>query len=263
MILVLGGTSDSVAVTMPLAEAGYEVLVSMASDIELNVGTHRRITRRRGRLDLAALVDLIEQKHVDAVVDVTHPYATDIRSIARQAAFQANRPYLTYIRPSVINDTDEVIWAGDHEEAAELAFQFGRSVLLTTGSRNLTPYVKQSKLTETPLFARVLDCRESLEACLLEGLTEESVILGRGPFSLDDNRRLIKRHLIGVIVTKDGGKASAVLDKLIAAREKGCNFITVRRPELSQRNAFEDVAQLVDKLRHLMAPITDEPRHTG
>ena len=254
MILVLGGTSDSVAVTMPLAEAGYEVLVSMASDIELNVGTHRRITRRRGRLDLAALVDLIEQKHVDAVVDVTHPYATDIRSIARQAALQANRPYLTYIRPSVINDTDEVIWAGDHEEAAELAFQFGRSVLLTTGSRNLTPYVKQSKLNETPLFARVLDCRESLEACLLEGLTEESVILGRGPFSIEENCQHIRYCDAGVIVTKDGGQPSGLRAKLKATEIEQCRVVVVDRPTLEADNAFDDIETLLKALQSTSPP---------
>ena len=50
---------------------GCDVLVSTASNVDLDVGNHRRIERRIGPLDAGALAELIEQRSVQAVVDAT------------------------------------------------------------------------------------------------------------------------------------------------------------------------------------------------
>ena len=52
MILLLGGTGESAAVAEGIAEAGYEVLVSAATDVPLNSGSHANLHRRSGRLRL-------------------------------------------------------------------------------------------------------------------------------------------------------------------------------------------------------------------
>ncbi len=47
MILLLGGTSESVFLASRLAEQGYPVLVSTATDIPLDFENHPLITRRQ------------------------------------------------------------------------------------------------------------------------------------------------------------------------------------------------------------------------
>ena len=86
MILLLGGTSDTAPLAGRLAKAGLHVLVSTATDEDLQIGRHPNIRRRCGRLDRADLSDVIERNSILAVVDATHPYAREVRENARAVA---------------------------------------------------------------------------------------------------------------------------------------------------------------------------------
>ncbi len=249
MILLLGGTSDTAPLASKLAGAGYRVLVSTATDTPLAIGScNRRIRRRMGRLDKNGLISLIQKEHIQVIVDATHPYAVQIRETANSVADLLGLPYLTYIRPSVIKENDPVCFAEDHGQAAELACSFDVPVLLTTGSRNLTHYVQKTKKAGVPLVVRVLPCDNSLKACRLAGVKGENIITGRGPFSAEDNSTVIRKFHIGVIVTKDGGAASGVRNKLEAAQKEGCHVVIIRRPVQPSENGFSKYSTLLTAL---------------
>ncbi len=80
MILLIGGTSETAPLASGLAAAGYEVLVSMATDVPLAIEEHPRIRRRTGRLDEEGLVALAKEKGIRAIVDAAHPYAAAAHS---------------------------------------------------------------------------------------------------------------------------------------------------------------------------------------
>ena len=248
MILLLGGTSETADVATRLAEIGYKVLVSTATDAELAIGNHPNITRRTGRLNCEEMTVLVHEQSISAIVDVTHPYAAAARMTASLAAENANVPYLTFIRPSTTSTEDNVVLAKDHDEAAVLAFSFGKPVLLTTGSRNLEPYIRESRRTNIPLIARALDHTESRNACRAAGLRDEQVIFGRGPFSVDENRATIRKHNIGVLVTKNSGKAGGVEEKLDAAGLEDCRVVVIQRPEQIGLGVYNSIDGLVDEV---------------
>ncbi|HSR12677.1 MAG TPA: precorrin-6A/cobalt-precorrin-6A reductase, partial [Thermodesulfobacteriota bacterium] len=163
MILLLGGTGETGRIATGLAEAGYSVLVSTATDIPLEVGSHPKIRRRKGELDKEAMAELIREGGIKGVVDCTHPYAQSARGAARNAAEREGIPYITWVRPSALPGDDEILEAADHVEAASLAFSFGRPVFLTIGSRNLAPYAQASRRSGVPVLARVLSHPASIE----------------------------------------------------------------------------------------------------
>lgn len=245
VILLLAGTSETAILALGLAESGYDVLVSTATDIPLAVGEHARIQRRAGALDEGGMARLIREKAIRAIVDATHPYAVEVRGLARRLASQLDLPYLTFIRPGEIRDPEGVAVADSHEEAAKIANAFGCAVLLTTGSRHLLPYAREAKKKNVPLYVRVLPEKSSLEACRSAGVDESAIIAVRGPFSVEENQALIRRFGIGVLVMKDSGKAGGTAEKLAAARQEDCRIVMVRRPEQPGGAVYHDTAALI------------------
>ncbi len=233
MILLLGGTSETADIAAALAAAGLQVLVSTATATEspLDLPRHPLIERRRGRLNAEALLALLVEIRARAVVDATHPYAVEAHRNAQAAARAAGLAYLRYERPATPgSELEGALRAASHDDAARIAFSFQCPVLLTVGSRNLTPYAQMARQTGLPLFARVLPVDESLQACRLAGLGPDSILAARGPFSIELNRRTIRATQAGVLVTKESGLEGGVPAKIEAARLEGCRVVLVSRP---------------------------------
>jgi precorrin-6A/cobalt-precorrin-6A reductase len=250
MILLLGGTSEAGPLALRLAELGYSVLVSQATSVPMALPAHPRIEQRTGPLDDRALAELVRVRRIRAVLDATHPYATQAHATARSVAQRLGLVYVRYVRPrSVTGDRPGVQLAATHEQAAQKAFALGRPVLLTIGSRRLGPYVQESRRTGLTLFARVLDDPASIQACRAAGLSLDQIITGRGPFHEADNRALIRRVAAGVLVTKDGGEAGGVPAKLRAAEAEACQVVAVARPSAADDDAVGSFEEFVQSLR--------------
>jgi precorrin-6A/cobalt-precorrin-6A reductase len=258
MILLLGGTSDSGPIATRLGESGYRVLVSKATDVPLEGGDHVNIRSRIGPLDDTGLADLVRAEGILAIVDATHPYAAGIRATARRVAGRLGVPYLSYVRPSVLEGRAGVEFASDHKTAATMAFARGRPVLLASGVRNLEVYAAESRRTGVPLVVRSLDHPDSLAACQKAGIPEEHIVAGRGPYTVDQNRQHIRDFAIGVLVTKDSGQAGGTLEKLAAAEAEHCAVVVVRRPAIGGEGAFDNVDELVASLAQAVSPESGE-----
>jgi precorrin-6A/cobalt-precorrin-6A reductase len=157
-----------------------------------------------------------------------------------------------YVRPGIIDGAEGVCMVADHEEAARLSVQAGTPVLLTIGSRNVMPYAVEAKRAGIALIARVLDHPESHKSCREAGIPADHVVTGRGPFSVEENRRLLRQFHAGVLVTKDSGDAGGVREKIEAARLEGCQVIVVGRPQALAQGGFPEIPGLVEKLRTLV-----------
>jgi precorrin-6A/cobalt-precorrin-6A reductase len=249
MILLLGGTSETWPLASRLASEGYRVLVSQTTDVPLETSAHLSIECRYGLLNQQALAELVEQRQIRAIVDAAHPYASAIHTAAHRVAAVKGIRYLRYIRPAVVApETPGVQLVPDHRAAAIAAFRHMRPVLLTTGSRNLAPYAEQARHTGVPLIARVLDHPSSDAACQQVGVPPERIIAARGPFTVETNRQHIRQFGIGVLVTKDSGKAGGTQEKLEAAQSEGCQVIVVTRPPCDHSLTFSDLDDLVQAL---------------
>jgi|GEM_PF-62467 len=259
MILLLGGTSETAHLAEAIACAGHRVLVSTATGIALATGLHPCIAHRQGRLDAEQMAALVRERGVQAIVDATHPYAAAVRATAEAVAAHAGIPYLSYVRPGSVGEGTDVWLAADHEEAARLACESGRPILLTIGSRNVLPYAAAARQAGVLLIARILDHSESHESCRAAGIPQEHIITGRGPFGVAENRSIIQKYKIGVLVTKDSGIAGGVLEKLEAARLEGCQVIVVGRPEQAC-GGFDNVEALLSTLNQCVPPQEEDPQ---
>lgn len=257
MILLLGGTSETGPIARALAAKGRTVLVSTATDEELDIGTSPAISRRTGRLDATGLATLASKQEIQIIVDAGHPYAVELHKTAASAARSLGIPLLRYLRPSISKPAAKgIIRAATHSLAAKQACSFEQPILLTTGSKDIGIYAEAAQKLGVKLVARVLPRADSVNACLHAGLPGSCIIAARGPFSTNRNIEHIRQFGIRTIVTKDSGTEGGLQEKIDAAAATGCRLIVVQRPDqpAGPTYTYSTVSRLVQAcLKHTTA----------
>ncbi|MFJ4777226.1 cobalt-precorrin-6A reductase [Streptomyces sp. NPDC088762] len=247
-VLILGGTTEArrlaEALAGPAAPGGSpgpgagaagprtapRVTTSLAGRVSAPVLPPGE-TRIGGFGGPAGLAAWIGAHRVTHLVDATHPFAERMSFNAAGAAALSGVPLLALRRPGwTPGPGDDWTFADSLADAATLLPRLGTRAFLTTGRMGLHTF---AHLTDTWFLVRSVDPPAAPVPPRLE------VLLDRGPFTLDDERALLARHRIDVLVTKDSG-GSATSPKLTAAREAGIPVLVVRRPAVPQGVAEAD-----------------------
>jgi precorrin-6A/cobalt-precorrin-6A reductase len=234
-LLILGGTAEAAELARAaVARFGdaLEVTTSLAGRTERPSALAGRV-RFGGFGGAAGLVAYLIENGVDRLIDATHPFAARISAAARIACEQANVPRLMLQRPPWRrHPLDRWIEVDSIATAAAIVGRTGRRAWLTVGATELAQF---STATTVHFLVRVVDSpRQPLPVQSYE------VIVGRGPFSLAEERNRIERHAIDVLVCKASGGA-ATEAKIIAARERGLPVIMVRRPPVEPGEIVDTV----------------------
>ncbi|MDE0057973.1 MAG: cobalt-precorrin-6A reductase [Defluviicoccus sp.] len=220
-ILLLGGTAEASALARRIADDGrLEGILSLAGATRAPAASPLA-TRIGGFGGADGLARYLGANRIDALLDATHPFATGISANARAAASAAGVPGLALLRPPWREAAGERwVRVPDMTAAAQALGDRPRRVFLTIGRKDLAPF----RGTPHSYVVRSVDPPppEDLPA----GAT---AIAARGPFAVDDEERLLERHRIDALVTKNsGGEATAA--KLAAARRRGIPVVMVDRP---------------------------------
>jgi precorrin-6A/cobalt-precorrin-6A reductase len=218
-VLILGGTLEGRRLATMLAlDARFAPLLSFAGRTEhpeLPSEVACRVGGFGGAQGLSAFLS-----RFDALVDATHPFAAQISANAVIAAGDANVPMLRLVRPAWPRQ-DNWIEVRDMREAADAIGGAPRRVFLTIGRLEVDAF---RRAPQHHYLVRAVDAFDP-------GLPDAKVIAARGPFRLDEERALLERERIEVLVSKNAGTA-ATYDKLQAARERDLPVIMVARPVL-------------------------------
>jgi precorrin-6A/cobalt-precorrin-6A reductase len=124
------------------------------------------------------------------------------------------------------------------EAAAEVEASGAGNVLLTIGRQDLAPF---SACRRARVVARCIDPPQP------GVLDRAELILARGPFTVEDEIALLRRHRIDLLVSKNsGGDATAA--KLEAARLLGLPVVMVDRPPAPAGPTVPTAAEALDWL---------------
>ncbi|GAA1313082.1 cobalt-precorrin-6A reductase [Pseudonocardia xinjiangensis] len=239
-VLVLGGTGQARRLVAALhGRPGFTVTSSLAGRVAVPALPPGDV-RIGGFGGVDGLVAWLRSNGTDAVVDATHPFAAGMSANAVAATTATGVPLLSLRRPGwTAGPGDRWHRVPDAAAAAALLPALGERVFLTTGHGDLAAFAALDRLwfllrcVDPPLPPLPARCH---------------VVLGRGPFTADSERELLREHRIDVLVTRDsGGEMTAA--KLVAARELGVPVVLLDRPPAPDVPAVVTVEEAVTWLK--------------
>ena len=248
-LLLLGGTADARRMTKALLEKSGEqkqqlqIVYSVAGLVrtpelpcEVLVG---------GFSQFGGLATYIRDQKIDAILDVTHPFAATMSSTAVSVAKDLGIPCWRFHRPEWQQQPGDHWQLFDDWQALIPALAGKHSVLLTAGQ--LTQEAMDQLVTQAGDDQRLI--LRTAAPPRVEMPDSVEWIKGIGPFRLEDERALFEQYGVDALVTKNSGGASTEA-KLHAARELGVEVFMLQRPELPDADQqFSDIAEGVVAVR--------------
>lgn len=193
-----------------------------------------------GRLSEPEMAERFRLKKYDLVVDATHPYAVEATENIANACRETGTAYLRLLRRCE-DAPEDAVWVPDIPAAVSFLRHTEGSILLTTGSKELSKYAALPGFAQRA-YARVLPMEASLAACREAGLGPDRVLAMQGPFSKELNAAMLRSVNAKYMVTKDAGGAGGFHEKAAAARDAGAVLVVIGRPP--QREGLDFAAAL-------------------
>lgn len=246
-VLILGGTQEAFALAEQLAAQRSVDFISSLAGRTREPRMPTGPVRTGGFGGAEGLARYLREERITHLINATHPFAAQISANAVAAAETASIPLLRLLRPAWTARHDDRWVAARHAtEAAELCRREGGRIFLTLGSGELDAF---AEVHNAHFLVRMVDTPEDLP------LRDYRVITARGPFSLQDELRLLTEHHIGLIVAKNSG-GDATHAKIEAARRTGLPVIMIERPAI----ALDPRSPAVANVEDVVAWITQRAR---
>ena len=233
-ILILGGTSEASALAGVLAgRADIAATLSLAGRTERPIAPPIPF-RIGGFGGVEGLRAYLKAERIDAVIDATHPFASQMSRHAEVACRAEATPLVVFTRPAWLPQVGDG-WSEVEriEDAVAALGAEPRRVFLTQGRLQLGAF---AVAPQHLYVVRAIDPPADIAA-----LPRRRLILARGPFGLEDEIALLRQEAIEILVSKNSGGA-ATYPKIEAARQRGVKVVMLKRPPSGGAPALHDLA---------------------
>ncbi len=278
-VLIYAGTTEGRELAQELARERIYCDISVATEYGRQIMDEKissYICILQGRMTAEQMRLKCENEQYLAVVDATHPFATEVSVNIRESLKGLGIPYFRLGREKIPGEEGErqagerqagERQAGEQNYMARKYFQNTAAcvealkktegkIFLTTGSKELSAFCREETIRKR-LVVRVLPGMESLQECVRNGLEGRQIIAMQGPFSKEMNLAMIRQYQASVLVTKESGKTGGEDTKLAAAGEVQIPSYIILRP--NEKTPVMDMDEVLEQLRRLES-VTDPSR---
>lgn len=240
-LLLLAGTGEAQEVAKALAEKGIPAVASLAGATRAPkpMGLPTRVGGFGGDEGFAAY---LEAEGITAVLDATHPYAHRISERTARICKDKSIPYCQILRPEWAPGPGDRWHAVGREEDVAALVPEGAVVFLATGRQTLDRF---ANMGHAHLVCRQIDPPDRPFP-----FVNGRFLVGRPPFSVEEERELFQRLGVSWLVVKNAGGA-APMSKLVAARELGIEVAMIVRPPQPDGLKVTSVAQALNWVESL------------
>lgn len=232
-LLLLAGTGDARQIAKGLA--GGDVIASLAGATR-GPAPLPIPTRVGGFGGEAGFRAFLQENGITAVLDATHPYAHRITERSARICAERGLPFLQFLRPGWVAAPGDKWTEIAREEDAAALIPEGATVFLGTGRQTLERF---ANLSGRRVICRQIDPPEGPFP-----FPGGAFLIGRPPFSVEDEVALFDRLGVDWLVVKNAGGAASGT-KLTAARQLGIPVLMIARPPVGD---WPTVATVEDAL---------------
>lgn len=240
-LLIFGGTTEGRNLAEFCSKNRIHARVSVTTDYGAELLPENEYIRvLNGRLDYTEIIRLITENNFSTVIDATHPYAVLATENIRLACAETGVKYYRLKRESnqlfgtVLNNLDELV---------EYLNGNNKTVLSTLGSKEL-PVLNGVNNRFERVWLRVLPADGIAGQCESYGFDRDKIILGKGPFTTNQNIEHIRKSGAEILVTKESGITGGYPEKVQAAQQLGIELVTIKRPE-ETGNTINEIKEII------------------
>lgn len=239
-VIIMAGTHDAVRIIEKISSfEDIKILATTTTEygaeLAISAGAHGVISRG---LPSEKIVEIINERNINVLVDATHPFAVEATKNAIKAVHKTGIKYLRFERPQIPLPESELVYkVQSFEDAASKAVEICKKsvnskIMHLAGVSTLhylTEHIKPERIV-----ARVVPSIFSIKKCLETGLPGENIIAMQGTFSKDFNRAMMNEYNVSAVITKESGETGGTPEKVEAALELGIPVVVVMRPEVAE-----------------------------
>ncbi|GFE70373.1 precorrin-6x reductase [Chroococcus sp. FPU101] len=182
-----------------------------------------------------------DPSEITAIVDASHPYASEITKYAIALSHQNHIPYLRYERLNI--EAQTAIELDSFETLLESDYLTGQRVLLTVGYKALPLF--QPWQNRATLYTRILPVVNSLLVATAAGFSSARIIALRPPISLELEKALWLQWKISLVVTKASGIQGGEDIKRLVAQELNIPLLVIARPKIFYSMQTSSVSEVI------------------
>ena len=260
-VLIYAGTTEGRLLAQELSRAHIACDVHVATEygqmVMPELAGGEGLCRKTGRRGNARPAEKKNgQNNYAAVVDATHPFATEVSANIRESTKGSGIPYLRLQRRmddgicSIPENEGMKERAGtvhvfaDYESCVQALTDTSGNILLTTGSKELAVF---APLKER-LFVRVLPGLRVSVSVKRRVSAESRFLRCKRLFSEEMNLAMIHQFSIRYLVTKASGAHSGFQEKLAAAQKAGITACVIGKQEQEQGMSYAQVTETLSRL---------------
>ncbi len=204
-IILFGGTTEGRVLCELLGKKRIETLLCVATQYgEGLLEPSGRPRIHTGRLDQAAMENLLNAEKPRLVIDATHPYAAAVSDNIYAACEKAGVKRLRLLRESLAGNgcatfscMEELIaWLNE-----------GCGIIFSTLGTKEAAALTAVKDFQERVWLRILPDAAGLSACLGAGFPARRIICMQGPFSKELNAAMFCETRADILLTKESGAA--------------------------------------------------------
>ncbi|EHO47986.1 precorrin-6A reductase [Lentilactobacillus kisonensis] len=242
MILLLGGTSESLTIADMLTKSHQEFILSVTTEYGAELAGQHAKNVHMGAILPNEFHDFFQVHQISLVIDATHPFARSISTHVIIAAKQDQIPYIRFERQQMHEEGPFLKVVADMDAAIALLQHRPGNIYLSTGSKTAADFA--AKLGVDRLHVRVLPTQRVMGLLTEAGYHANQIDAIQGPFSESLNVELIKRTNAKTVVTKESGRRGGLQEKIQACQNLKILCLVIKRPAVAYpvvTSSFDDL----------------------